>query len=246
MDQVFQKEKVLVGQGKMAKVYQWNGFAYKCFGSDYPDDWIAYEVSIQNKINELDLPTVKYYPSEILHSIKMDYLNGVQLADRMRKEKYANGLEDLITLYKQVHEKRGIDLPRLNPFLVQEIDKIDLDQSQKDLAIQYISELPDGDVLCHLDFHFSNIMYANNEYYIIDWVNAKIGNPIFDYARTYVIMHEFVYRLSKKYLNMVIKQCGFDLHELQKAIYVMAVHRLSEYKSEKVMDLVLQYQNVSE
>jgi predicted Ser/Thr protein kinase len=240
MEKAFQKEKLLVGQGKMAKVYQWNGFAYKCFRADYPDDWIAYEVNIQNKISELDLPTVKYYPSELPHSIKMDYLDGVSLVDRIRKEKYANGLEDLFALFLKVHENKGIDLPQLHPYLVQEISKLDLDPTYKELATRYISELPDGDVLCHLDFHFLNIIYTNNDYYIIDWITAKIGNPILDYARTYVILYEFANRFSKKYLKMVKEQCGFDELELQKAIYIMAVHRLSEYKSEKVMELVEQ------
>lgn len=238
MEQIFNKEKVLIGQGKMAKVYVWNDFAYKCFSTDYPDEWIEYEKNIQNKIGQLGLPTVKYYPSEIPHSIKMDYIKGITLADRIRKEKYKNGLEDLFSLFLSIHKKTDIDLPKFNPFLLREIGEIDTEQSQKDLAIKYIGEIPDKDILCHLDYHFLNLMWADNEYYIIDWVNAKIGNPIYDFARTYVIMYEHANRLSKKYLNMVKEQCEFDLSDLQKAIYVMAVHRLSENNGDKVKQLI--------
>jgi tRNA A-37 threonylcarbamoyl transferase component Bud32 len=238
MEQTFKKERVLIGEGKMAKVYLWNGFAYKCFRADYPSDWITYEMYIQDAINQSDLPTVKYYPSEIPNSIKMDYIDGVSLADRMRKEKYKNGLEDLFSLLQNIHEKTVVGVPRLNPFLIQEISRFDIDNSQKDLAVKYISEIPDKDNLCHLDFHFLNLMYGNSSYYIIDWVCAKSGNPIFDFARTYVILYEFANRLSKKYLNMLKDRCEFNLSDLQKAIYVMAVHRLTEYKSEKIKELI--------
>lgn len=238
MEQKFKQEKVLVGKGKMAKVYRWNGFAYKCFHADYPEDWMAYEVWIQSIINQTGLPVARYYPSDFPHSIKMDYLDGITLGDKMRNEKYKEGLVDLFSLILKIHEKTVLELPRLNPFLLQEIPKVDLDSSQKELALQYISDMPDGDVLCHLDFHFLNVMCTDKGYSIIDWINAKTGNPIYDFARSYVIMYEFANRLSKKFLVMVKEQCKFDPSDWQKAIYVMAVHRLSECNSEKIKMLI--------
>lgn len=238
MENIFENERVIIGEGKMAKVYRYNDFAYKCFHKDYPEDWIAYEVGIQNTINQLGLPTVNYYPSEFPHSIKMDYINGISLADRMRQSKYKYGLEDLFSLLLKVHIKGEIDLPKLNPFLIQGISNLEVNNQFKELAIKYISELPDDNVLCHLDFHFLNLMYAQDQYYIIDWVNAKIGNPIYDFARTYVILYEFAYRISKKYLKLVKEQCGYDTLDLNKAIFVMTLQRLTEYRSEKVLQLL--------
>lgn len=238
MEQEFKNERVLIGQGKMAKVYLWNGFAYKCFRADYPIDWISYEMHIQNIVNQTGLPTVKYYPSEFPNSIKMDYINGITLADKIRKEKYNGGLDDLLSFFLKIHEKNNIDLPRLNPFLLTEIGKLDIDNTQKELAFRYISEISDENTLCHLDYHFLNLMYTDNGYYIIDWVNAKIGNPIYDIARTYVIMYEFANRFSKKFLKMVQELGKYESTDLQKAIYVMALHRLSEYESEKTKRLI--------
>ncbi|WP_099469043.1 aminoglycoside phosphotransferase family protein [Konateibacter massiliensis] len=239
MEQQFKKERVLIGQGKMAKVYLWNGFAYKCFDKDYPEDWIAYEMKIQTTINQLRLPTVKYYSSEISHSIKMDYISGITLADRVRKEKYKNGLEDLFSIFFKIHQKGVTNLPRLNPFLLKSIEMLNVEDAQKERAIEYISDIADDDILCHLDYHFLNLMYTEDGYCIIDWVNAKIGNPIYDFARTYVILYEYANRLSKKYLNMIKAHGEFDTTDLQKAIYVMALHRLSERSSEKINQLIL-------
>lgn len=234
----FKRERVLIGEGMMAKVYLWNGYAYKCFVEDYRDDWIAYEMRIQNTINKTGLSTVRYYPSELAHSIKMDYINGIVLADKIRQDKYKGGLDDLLEVFQGVHEITGVDLPRLNPFLLREIRNVNIEDSKKELAYHYIGELSDGDTLCHLDFHFLNLMYTENGYVIIDWVNAKIGNPIYDYARSYVILYEFAYRLSKKYLKKVKEQCEFAYSDLQKAIYVMAIHRLSESENPKIRQLI--------
>lgn len=238
MDKKFNQEKVLIGQGKMAKVYLWNGYAYKCFDDNYPEEWISYEISIQKLINKTDLKTVNYYESEFPHSIKMDYIEGISLANRVFHEKYKESIDDLFSLIEGVHRIKGLDLPDLNAYLLETIERMDIEDKVKEKAANYISELPRGNTLCHLDFHFLNLMYANEEYYIIDWINARNGNPIYDFARSYVILHEYAYRLSKKFLKRVKNQPGFSEPDFQKAVYVMAVHRLSEEKSDKVSQLI--------
>lgn len=241
MEKKFKDERVLIGQGKQAKVFLWNGFAYKCFQTDYPHEWIDYEFNIQNSVSKTGLPIANYYQSEIPCSIKMDYIDGVTLADRMRREKYKNGLDDLFEIFLKVHEKRDVDVPRLIPYLLSKISSMDIDSSVKEKAIEYISDIDDDNVLCHLDCHFLNLIYCNDTYYIIDWVNAKLGNPVYDFARTYVIMYEFVNRLSKRFEKMVMENCKFEQSEWNKAVFIMAVHRLSESDSEKTRQLVGKY-----
>jgi uncharacterized protein (TIGR02172 family) len=52
-------------------------------------------------------------------------------------------------------------------------------------ALQY---LPDGDRLCHGDFHPANILLSGRGKIIIDWVDATLGNPLADVARTSVLV----------------------------------------------------------
>ncbi len=151
MERNFNLERVLIGQGKRAKVYLWNGFAYKCFDDDYPEDWIRYEMSIQKLINETELKTVKYYESEFPHSIKMDYIEGISLANRVFNEKYKESIDDLFSLFDGVHNIKGLALPDLNAYLLETIDKTDIEDNVKVKAIKCIDELPSGDTLCHLD-----------------------------------------------------------------------------------------------
>ncbi len=47
-----------------------------------------------------------------------------------------------------------------------------------------LDALPDGDRLCHGDFHPGNILVDGQRYVIIDWIHASLGNPLADLART--------------------------------------------------------------
>ena len=55
-------------------------------------------------------------------------------------------------------------------------------------ALGILNELPDGDSLCHGDFHPANILMAGDTPVIIDWSNATRGDGSADVARTLVML----------------------------------------------------------
>lgn len=55
-------------------------------------------------------------------------------------------------------------------------------------AIKRLDSLPDGDRVCHNDFHPGNVMLAGDEPVIIDWSNATRGAPEADFARSVLIL----------------------------------------------------------
>lgn len=143
-----------------------------------------------------------------------------------------------MSLFPEIHKVKGINLPALNPYMKERIATVNIEDAVKERAYRLMEEIPDGNTLCHFDYHFLNVMYCADGYKIIDWISAKVGNPIYDYARTYVISYEFAYRLSTKIYGMCIEQGGFDENEFRKAAYVAAVHRLSECDYNKVRELL--------
>lgn len=240
---VFDGTQREIGRGAQAVVYYYNGFAYKAYSGQYPKEWIRYEFTIQKEIIKTGLPVIKYYETEEFNILKMDYINGMTLADRIRKEKYKNGVEDLIRVQKEVHKFRNVKIPSFKKQALNDINQLQVEQEKKDKALEYLAEIEEKNNLLHLDFHFLNIMYAGEKYYIIDWINAKIGNPIYDYARSYVIMNEFAYRLSIKYLSLITKDKEIDSTDFKKAIYVMSLLRLRENSSVKTLELVNKIEN---
>ena len=52
-----------------------------------------------------------------------------------------------------------------------------------------MAQIPDGDRLCHGDFHPLNVMLHRGRAVVIDWVDVTCGNPLADVARTAVLLH---------------------------------------------------------
>ena len=96
--EVFLSERVGIGAGMMAKVYSWNGFAYKCFSEGQPREWIDYEYAQQNEVCKSGLPVPRYYESDITNSIKMDLINGVSMSDRFKVAAKDAVINDFIRL----------------------------------------------------------------------------------------------------------------------------------------------------
>jgi aminoglycoside phosphotransferase (APT) family kinase protein len=64
----------------------------------------------------------------------------------------------------------------------------DLSNAEKQDALACLKELPDGDALCHGDFHPGNIIVTVNGPVIIDWDAATRGQPAGDAAYTSLLI----------------------------------------------------------
>lgn len=89
-------------------------------------------------------------------------------------------------------------------------------------------------------------MYDHSHYHIIDWVNAKVRNPVLDIARTYIILKQYAQRMANKYLKMMVETGKYSMSEIELAIPLMAILRLLEMDvapfKEKLLELIQSYQ----
>jgi aminoglycoside phosphotransferase (APT) family kinase protein len=51
-----------------------------------------------------------------------------------------------------------------------------------------LERLPDGEALCHGDFHPGQVTLSEGRAAVLDWNGAKRGDALFDYARTRVLL----------------------------------------------------------
>ncbi len=51
-------------------------------------------------------------------------------------------------------------------------------------ALAALDTLPDGDRICHGDFHPGNVIRNGDELVLIDWTNSARGDPTADFVRT--------------------------------------------------------------
>jgi aminoglycoside phosphotransferase (APT) family kinase protein len=56
-------------------------------------------------------------------------------------------------------------------------------------ALEVLDGLPDGDRLCHGDYHVSNVLIGRNGPMVIDWTRVTRGHPTGDLARSLLLTH---------------------------------------------------------
>jgi aminoglycoside/choline kinase family phosphotransferase len=102
--------------------------------------------------------------------------------------------------------------------------------------------MPDGDRLCHGDFHPGNILVAPQGEIIIDWIDAVRGNPLADLARSTILLRgaaessQIGNILEKAFVKTVLVEYirhYFKLHpggeqEYRRWLPIVAAARLSE------------------
>ena len=225
-----------------AKVYSWNGYAYKCFNEGYPREWIDYEYSQQNEICKSGLPVPHYYESEFPGTIKMDLISGSSMFERFDVAGKDAVMEDFMLWFQRIHQEKGLQLHSVSKYLCSQIDAAPVTEEQRSYAKQCFldveSAVSEEEALCHMDYHTLNVMYEGDDIRIIDWVNAKNGKPIWDYARTYVIFYEYAAGLKRRYMKQVMALEGYSEEIFMKAVYVNAVHRLNEHDTKRIRQLI--------
>lgn len=219
----------IIGKGKISTVFSDGVFAYKTYPKDFLTTWIEYEYAIHQTIyNQTQLPLIKYDYIKEERLIKMDLIHGITLVDRMRKQKYKKGLEDLVQLQLTIYDYEDLPLPNAFEVFRNQIHMASLPSTFKEKALESLNQLEIKKTLCHLDFHPENILFDGEKYILIDWTNAKVGNPLMDVARTYIILQQYAFRLSNKYLKIICKSMRIRPEEVKKAIPLMAFLRLLE------------------
>jgi hypothetical protein len=117
-----------------------------------------------------------------------------------------------------------------------------LEDRTKERILGVLKDLPDGDSLCHGDFHPGNIICDKDSRYLIDWVGASRGDFCADVAHTYVllrvvprvphmsrVMHFMQKRVGQavadRYLTAILSGTSFDHERLSKWVFVNAAER---------------------
>ena len=233
----FDGSEKLIGTGAQAKVYLYHGFAWKVYNESYPAEWIAFEKEQQQAVNKAGLCPVKYYDTDDLHIIKMDLVEGNQL-EKSVPAAPEQGFLLLARAFRFVHQA-DTDKATIPPLSA--TAGLMLTDEEKSQVLPIIDRLSQKykSCICHLDMHFLNIMLPPDtpliadkiNYTIIDWMNARLAPPVFDYARTYMIFDEFAKEALEFYKASVwpdVQALGISENDFFDAVKVCTVLRSKE------------------
>lgn len=101
-----------------------------------------------------------------------------------------NLLRRFTAYHARIHRCSGAGLIHAQHIIVHvRILHADVDEALRTLALDRLNAIPNGDRLCHGDFHPRNAILTDQGIAAIDWSNGSWGDPAGDVART-----EFLFR----------------------------------------------------
>lgn len=186
-----------LADGNTAEIFEWDAYRIlKLWRMSYTQADVDYEVRISRIMAGSSLPVPKMY-DVIEHNgrfgILYEWIYGESLFEWIFADlsRFEEGARRLGRLHATIHNHAPIlELPHQHDRLRHRITHItQLDDHQRRTMIQRLESMPDGDMVCHGDFHPQNVLVTgDNQVVIIDWVDATSGSAMADVARTLLLI----------------------------------------------------------
>jgi aminoglycoside phosphotransferase (APT) family kinase protein len=237
--------------GRTAEVFAWDdGQALKLFREGWGRDAAEHEAEVARVIFDAGAPAprvdgvieVAGRAGVLYERIAGPSLLGVLLARPWRLPLVARTLAQT---HAALHARSAPQLLDLRGMLAHRIRAATpLPTAHRDAALRALEALPDGEALCHGDFHPDNVLLSARGALVIDWENAARGDPLFDVARTLLLLdasavyptsvagratrRAFSLALRARYLRHYRRLRPFDSARLAAWNVPVAAARLSE------------------
>lgn len=182
-------------RGRTADLHEWeNGTVLKLFHNWFSLEDIQYEQRIARAVHASGVKTPAVREIVQTHGrngLIYERVTGISMLEMFQKKPWQvlQLGKMLAELHAQMHACIfDADVPLQRWKLQNKIkDAKALPVYLKPKLLDSLESLPDGDRVCHGDFHPANVLVSENDSTIIDWIDASRGNPLADVARTSII-----------------------------------------------------------
>jgi hypothetical protein len=220
--------KKILKEGHMATVYVENNTAYKTYDAFYPEEWIDKEIYIHDILHEkTSLNVPKMYKTNT-HEIKMPFLNAYTIEQNVSDKFEHEKLIDFVHLQTQINAYSALELENAHVVFKRWIMMSQLGKDIKNIALEILENIEYKNHLCHFDYQPSHVVLNEKGYYVVDWIHAKLANPILDIASTYIILRLKSYKIAHQYLYKVIDMTDVKLDDIYRVIPLMAAVKMIE------------------
>ena len=187
-----------IATGATADIHDWrSGQVLKLYRDFVPRASAVREARITRALHDagVRVPAV----GELLEvngrlGLPMEKLSGPTLASRMVDAAAGTRAgETAAGIHAAMHARTADNLQTMRVQFRWVIERGPLSTGQKDRVLRAMKALPDGDRICHGDFHAGNIVMTDAGPVVIDCVVAHRGNPLADVAQMRVAMTEWLY-----------------------------------------------------
>lgn len=181
-------------KGRTADVFRWGERQIlKLYREGFPPTAAEREAALARMAHAagvrtpevIDVVTVDNRPGVIFQRV-----DGLTMLQVLSESPWRTGelARQLAALQADLHAREQPGLPPLHQYLRTAIARgKGLSEETKAAVCATLDSLPDGNAVCHGDFHPANIIMSPAGPVIIDWVHATRGDPIADVANTALV-----------------------------------------------------------
>lgn len=245
-----------LGGGKILKLFR-DGIAHSAIEREYMSSRIA-----ARKLTEVpaiyDLLEHDGRTGIVFQEVNGDNMTRLLLVHPMKFRKY---IKEFAAYHAKINTPAADDMTvgGMRTVVEKLRDEVgwenDLSDDEKKKVLDYLSRLPDGDCLCHFDFHPGNVMVSDDGVFFLDWMTACKGDPCADAARTYLLLRNgepmhvpflqllliraSMHQGSRIYLREYCRLTGAHKKQIAQWILPVAAARLSEWLTDSERNKLL-------
>ena len=234
----------LLGSGKEAEVFAYDGRAAKLYKPRALKPSPFREAAILALVESLDLPAPRVSAVRAFDDrwgLIMDRVDGPLFAEAMRRDPTAIPAytKAMAALHARIHAQPAAQLASLNAKLAANIVRApSLGDALRHNLLERLGAMPDGDRLCHGDFHPENVVGPIGGETILDWLDASRGDPAADVCRTYVLIKPVSDELADAYIEAYAALGKVGREEILNWLPLVAAARLAEGVEDEVPGLL--------
>jgi hypothetical protein len=224
----------LLAVGNVAEVFEYGPRVVKLYKAEAAKPVAFREASTHAAVEALGLPVPKLWGVQTFGDrwgLVFDRVEQPSFAEQMRDDpEHASGyIDSMVRLQIHINSQTAVHLAALNARLAANIAATGLlDGQRKHDLLARLAGMPEGEHLCHGDFHPMNILGTLLQPIVIDWADARRGDPTADVCRSYLLMTLYATELATPYLDAYCETADMAREIVLDWLPYIAAARLAE------------------
>ncbi len=155
-------------------------------------------------------------------------------------------LKEFVAIQCEIFSKTSERMGNLADKLDKQISASALPRETRYDLHMKLQSMPRGKALCHGDFNPTNVIITpNGDWRVIDWSHVRLGDPLADVARTYLLFWlSGRIAAAEKYLALASEALKAKIAEVQKWLPIVAAAESSKQQSAKNHELLVHWASV--
>ena len=241
----------IIAERSNKTIYRLGDRCYKVFDESYSKAGILNEALNTARVEETGLHIPKILEVTNVDgkwAIVMDYVKGKTMTELFNEhpEKLDELMNQFVEIQLNVQSYKCPLLSRLKDKMHGKISASSFPATTRYDLHTTLESMPKHLKLCHGDFNPTNVIITpKGDWRVIDWAHVRLGDPLADVARTYLLFWLSGHiAAAEKYMALACEALKVKLPDVQKWLPIVAAAESSRDQTPKNHELLVHWASV--